>query len=132
MIVVLDASAGIEIILARPRAEQFSNFIRDSDVVLSTELYRAETANTLWKYYQHGLLTEQEALQKSEDVVNIVDQFFEIKKNLYESLSEAMKLQHSVYDLLYLTLARRQGATLVSLDKKLLQLCKECKIHTLS
>ena len=42
---------------------------------------------------------------------------------LREALIEAIRLDHPVYDLLYLVLARREGATLFTLDQKLQNLC---------
>ena len=36
---------------------------------------------------------------------------------------EAMRLRHPVYDMLYFVLARRNAATLFTLDRKLQQLC---------
>ena len=34
-----------------------------------------------------------------------------------------MRLEHSSYDMVYFILARRTGATLFTLDKKLIELC---------
>ena len=50
MIVVLDASAGIEIALTRSDAQKFEKIIEKASKVISSELYKAETANVLWKY----------------------------------------------------------------------------------
>ncbi len=47
-----------------------------------------------------------------------------------ESLNEAIRLNHSAYDMLYFTLARRFGAVLITLDKKLMSLAKSEDIKT--
>ena len=39
------------------------------------------------------------------------------------AFSEAVRLNHPVYDMLYFVLARRNAATLFTLDRKLQQLC---------
>jgi len=62
---------------------------------------------------------------------NLVDEYHEINKNNSEALIESVRLKHSVYDMLYLTLARREGATLLTLDKKLLTLARKNGIETL-
>ena len=46
---------------------------------------------------------------------NLIDEYWTISLNIEEALSEAIHLNLSVYDLLYLTIARRTGATLLTL-----------------
>ena len=45
------------------------------------------------------------------------------KTQCCEATKEAMRLRHPVYDMLYFVLARRNAATLFTLDRKLQQLC---------
>ena len=54
---------------------------------------------------------------------NLVSEFCEDDELVVEALSEAVRLNHPVYDLMYLVLARRHAATLFTLDRKLQQLC---------
>jgi len=42
-----------------------------------------------------------------------------------EALALAIRLNHPVYDCLYLALARREAATLVSCDQRLLRLAEQ-------
>jgi predicted nucleic acid-binding protein len=42
-----------------------------------------------------------------------------------EALALAIHLQHPVYDCLYLALARREAATLISADQRLLRLAEQ-------
>jgi predicted nucleic acid-binding protein len=50
---------------------------------------------------------------------NLIDEFVPISENNLEALNEAIRLEYSAYDMLYLTLARRTGAILLTLDKPL-------------
>ena len=59
MIVVLDASAGIEIVLKRPNSSLFHKVILESKKVISSDLYKIEIADTLWKYIQAELLDKK-------------------------------------------------------------------------
>lgn len=45
-----------------------------------------------------------------------------------EILHESLRLDHSSYDLAYLVLARRTGATLFTLDGKLADACERCGV----
>ncbi len=128
---VLDANAGIEIILNRPKAVHFKEFINQCKKTISSDLYKAEVANTLWKYINGGYLSKDKAIELLQLAQNLVDEYYEIDKNNSEALIESVRVKHSVYDMLYLTLARREGAILLTLDKKLLILAKKNGIETL-
>lgn len=124
MILVLDAIAGIEIVLGRSKAKKLSALILVSEKVMSSELYKAETANALWKYIKLGFLKKDRGAELLSLAQGLVDEFIPIEWNNTESLNEAIRLDNSAYDMLYLTLARRTGACLVSVDKKLNALAK--------
>jgi predicted nucleic acid-binding protein len=66
----------------------------------------------------------------SEDAENLIDDYTGISENIIEAMNEAIRVEHSVYDMLYLTLARRTGAMLLTMDKKLLGLAKKEGIAT--
>ena len=55
--------------------------------------------------------------------LSLVDEFVPDTDLWEEALSESLRLRHSPYDLLYLVLARRNAATLLTLDHKLQKLC---------
>ena len=60
----------------------------------------------------------------------LIDEFTDISNYKDEVLLESIRLNHSAYDLIYLVLARRHGARLITLDKKLRELCIKCGIET--
>jgi len=130
MIVVLDASAGIEIALSRIDAMKYETIITNASKVISSDLYKAEVANVLWKYHKSGLLNKNEVTQRLHYCTELVDEFIDIDENNEEALNEGIRIDHSIYDLLYLTLARRNGAILLTQDKKLKNIAKENGIDT--
>lgn len=122
MIIVIDASAGIEIGLSRIRADSFNRILSNSQKVISSDLYRAEVANVLWKYYKAGYLDREKCNNLLTLIQDLVDEYYPIDFNNNESLIESIRLNHSTYDMLYFTLARRTGANLMTLDTKLIEL----------
>jgi predicted nucleic acid-binding protein len=56
---------------------------------------------------------------------NLIDEFIPISENNLEALNEAIRLDYSAYDMLYLTLARRTGAVLITLDQPLNKIAKK-------
>jgi predicted nucleic acid-binding protein len=125
MIIVLDTSAAFEILLRKPQAPAFRQAIGESEKVITSTLYQIEVANTLGKYVRGGYLTRDQAGQMLPLAQGLIDEFTEILENNTEALHESIRLNHSAYDMLYLTLARRTGATLLTLDKKLIELANQ-------
>jgi predicted nucleic acid-binding protein len=128
LIVVLDSSAAVEVVLARKKAGKFKLLIENAEQVVSSDLFKAEVANTLWKYVRAELLGGDKTNKLLHLAEELVDEFVDIANNNEESMHEAIRLNHSTYDMLYFTLARRFGATLISVDKKLNTLCAEAGI----
>jgi predicted nucleic acid-binding protein len=119
MIAVLDASAGIEIALGREKAKIFNSHMIEATKIISSDLYKAETSNVIWKYVKANLLTKENAMQTYKYCESIVEEFIDISENAEEAINESIRLNHSTYDLLYFILARRNGGVLITLDKKL-------------
>jgi predicted nucleic acid-binding protein len=129
MIIVLDASAGIEIALSRASAELYERKIEKASKVITSELYKAETANVLWKYINAGLLSKEEVQKRLKYCDDLIDEYVDISENNEEALNEGIRIKHSVYDLLYLVIARRNGAILLTQDKKLKKIAKESGVE---
>lgn len=125
MIIVLDASAGIEIALSRDNAEQYEKRIEKASKVITSELYKAETANVLWKYNIAGLLNKEEVQKRLKYCDDLIDEYIDISETNEEALNEGIRIKHSIYDLLYLVIARRNGAILLTQDKRLKQIAEE-------
>lgn len=124
MIVVLDASAALEVVLSRPNASIFKELLLRSERRISSALYQIEVANVLWKYVRLNHLTLESAILHLQLANQLVDDFVQIEEYCEEALLESIRLSHSAYDMLYLTLARRKGATLLTLDKKLIEIAR--------
>ena len=119
MIVVLDCNAAIEIILKREKGKFLRGLIEASEKTISSEFFRIETANVIKKYVQGKYIKKAECNKILELADNLVDEFAPIREYHHEALNEAIRLNYSAYDMLYLILARNMGATLVTLDRGL-------------
>lgn len=122
MICVLDASASVEIILKRNKAADLISFIINAEKVIAPSLFYAETGNVFRKYVQGGFFEQERGLTLYRESIRLVDEFIDIAVLNEEAVSEAMRLNHSVYDVMYMILARRNGAKLLTCDKVLQQL----------
>lgn len=70
-------------------------------------------------------MNREEAQECFVDSVTYVDKYYSIQELQDEVLSESIRLDHSSCNMFYFVLARRFGATLFTLDRKLIRLCEE-------
>jgi predicted nucleic acid-binding protein len=123
--IVLDCSAAMEIVRRTPEGYAFQGLMLEGEEVVVPSLYHAEISNTLWKFVKAGKLTPQQAPEKVAMAQALISRTVPMEDFAVESVLEAARLNHPAYDLFYLILARRTGATLLTMDRKLIQLCEE-------
>lgn len=128
MIVVLDVSAAIEIVLKKDKKELFNTVYKDASWVIAPDLYVSEITNVLWKYYKEKVIIYEDCIQYVQDGIDLVDDFIDAKELWKEALAEGIKNNHSIYDMYYSVLARRNDATLITNDGPLAEICKDLKI----
>jgi predicted nucleic acid-binding protein len=129
MTVVLDVSAAIEILLQKEKKMLFSSMYEKASWVIAPDLYIAELSNVLWKYHKAGIISHIECNQYVEDGIDLIDDYFPSKELWKEALGEGIKNTHSVYDMYYAVLARRNDATLITNDSKLSLICNKLNIE---
>ena len=121
---VLDTNVAFEIAFSGSRADEYRKILENASSVIVPDLYKSEITNVLWQYVRAGYLDEQNAKILMIDLMNLVDNYVSAEENSVESLHEAIRLNHSAYDMFYFTLARRYGAVLLTMDKKLKETAK--------
>ena len=129
MIAVLDVSAAIEMLLQKEKARKYEEVYQDASWVIAPQLYIAELTNVLWKYQKAKVITHEECLQFVENGINLIDDYSDLNDLWKESLGEGIKNNHSIYDMYYAVLSRRNEAILLTNDKELSSLCKKLKIQ---
>lgn len=127
MITVLDASAAIELILSRSAANELSQLVSEAELVLAPDLYIAEVSNALWK---HANASGDPALYQEllDDAIALPDDIVESASLYREAFALSVKHQHPVYDALYLVVARRNSATILTVDRRLRSLASTLQI----
>lgn len=99
---VLDASAVIRLICADPTATPWTPILAKAPLVMAPELMLTEVTNTL--------------------VRELVDEVVADRHLHAEALALACHFDHPAHDCLYLALARREAASLITADRRLRQL----------
>jgi predicted nucleic acid-binding protein len=129
MTAVLDVSAAIELLLQKQKKDLFTATYEKASWVIAPDLYIAELSNVVWKYYKAQKISHTECIQYVEDGIDLIDDFFEAKELWKEALGEGIKNTHSVYDMYYVVLARRNDALLMTNDEQLGLICKKLNIE---
>jgi len=116
---VLDASAAVRLILADPAAADLAERVGGAALVLAPELMLSELANTLWKLRRADRLNDLDPQELLAEARELVDRLEPDRHLQAEALALACHLNHPVYDCLYLALARREAASLISSDRRM-------------
>lgn len=121
--IVLDCSAGMEIALGTDAGKALRTLFLPEEEVVAPSLYSVEVVNVAWKMVHREIMEKNEAKVLAQDALALPDRLVPADDMLTEAFALAVSLDHSVYDMLYLVLARRNDATLMTGDKRLQTLC---------
>ena len=131
MIYVLDTCAAFEIAFHGPKYSLFMNQVAGAEKVIAPTLFDSEVTNVLWKYARNGAIDEENARKTLAYLLQMVDEYSDTSELAIEALHEGIRLGHSIYDMFYLVLARHNGATLLTTDKKPKALAKTMGVSVL-
>jgi predicted nucleic acid-binding protein len=130
MNVVIDASAAVSVALAMSGSEIFFAPLDQADLVLAPDIFVAEVCNAVWKYRKAELLPMEQCERALEHALSLPDQFESGLALQREAFALASRHIHPVYDALYLVLARRNNAAILTLDRRLEELARKLEIGT--
>lgn len=123
--IVLDSSAACDMVRKTEEGMAFRALMLSEEEVISCELLRAEVVSIFRKLCRHGFIPIEKVQSFLTESTALVNEYYSIQELQEEVLSESIRLDHSSYDMFYFVLARRFGATLFTLDRKLIRLCEE-------
>lgn len=131
MIIVLDASAAIEIALNNLKSEKYRSLLKESDLVIAPDIFPSEITNVFWKYAYFSKMPAEQCEKGIEYCIDLIDDYIETRTLCREVFAETIKNKHASYDLFYLIVARRHNAAMLSRDKKLNGIAKDLRIRIL-
>ena len=90
----------------------------------------AEATNVLWKYEKSSNYTYDECEKYIDHIVSLPDEYVNERDLYLESFKLGCMLDHSIYDMIYLVLARRNNATLLTMDQRLVASAEKAGVNT--
>jgi predicted nucleic acid-binding protein len=116
--IVVDASVALKWVLNEPDKDAADALMGDE--LFAPDLLRIEAANALWAFQRRGGMTADEVQDRLALLVASPVRFSSQPQDVDQALSIACRLKHPVYDCVYLALAMRERATMVTADKRFL------------
>lgn len=119
MIIVLDVCAAFEVAFGRQKSEAIAKAMRGADAIVAPDLFVAEAANVAWKEHVLGHQPYDDCLEAYRDAHSFVTSFQPSSELAIEAVDIACRAKITVYDSLYITLAKRLGGHLLTTDRKM-------------
>jgi predicted nucleic acid-binding protein len=129
MIVVLDASGAAEIAAKTQNGVDFINILMRADFVLAPDLYVSEISNVMWKIGRRNKKDTDTFMEMANDCIDFIDEYVSAKELWKEALRAAQEYNHPVYDMLYAILAKRNDATVITMDTRLRDICTKMSVR---
>jgi len=121
---VIDVCGVMQVLLHKDKSSQFISALEAADAVVAPDLYVSELSNTLWKFHRAKILTESECIDYIESGLKLIDKFADSKQLWRDAFHLGIKHNHSIYDMLYLALARMNEGVLITDDGDLAKIGK--------
>ena len=116
---VADASVAVKWFVKQDRWEEARALAKPPQEVIAPELVLAEIASALWKYVRVNQLLKDTAEAMLMQAPRAFARIVPLEELLPAAFDLSLSIPHPVYDCFYLALARREGAPLVTADKRL-------------
>ena len=127
--IVLDASAGLSIAQNSQTGRSLRLLIGKDEVIIAPEFFMLEVTNASWKYVHAGVYDTERAKTLMHNTLALVNCYVPASDLMDEVFAEACHLNHSVYDITYIVLARRHAATLMTCDAKMQDMCAKAGVN---
>ncbi|TVS02656.1 MAG: PIN domain-containing protein [Cyanobium sp. PLM2.Bin73] len=124
-VLVIDASVAVRLVTNSCGQADWADQLERAALVIAPELMLTEVANALWKLQRSNALNTMDPQALLADARQLVDAIEPDRTLQVEALALACHLNHPVYDCLYLALARREAAALLTADQKLRHLASQ-------
>ena len=119
--IVIDASVAVKWFVAEEGHASAVALLGQNEALIAPDLIFAETANVLWKKLRKGEATPDQAFRACHVLSDFFSRIIANAHLIVEAFELAKRIDHSVYDCVYLACAQQQGAKLVTADKKFVE-----------
>ncbi len=119
---VVDANVAIKWLVAEDHAVAAARVLEDASELHAPRVMAAEIANVLWQKERLGEIDTATARILADSIETLPLHWADDERVLGEAVRLASELDRPPYDCMYLALANRLGARLVSADTRFVEL----------
>jgi predicted nucleic acid-binding protein len=123
---VVDASVAALWVLEQDGSDR-AHALRTESNLIAPSLIASEVGSAIWKAVRRGVVSRVDARVAVEAALLPFAALAPAEELRVGALALALDLDHSIYDCFYIALAQREGAPLISADKRLLAAAKRAK-----
>ena len=117
---LIDASVALKLFLGEDDSSAAQHLLEQA-ILEAPDLILAEVANGLWKAHRRGTLSAELYARDVAKLVEIFETFHSMATLTARAAEIAQRLDHPVYDCIYLACAERMESPLVTANRRLLQ-----------
>ena len=114
----VDASVAVKWMTPEVLTDQARGLLAGPELLIAPDWVLLEAASAFWRKVKHSELLMIHAMRHIEVLPGFFSALHSSAALLPAALSLAFQLRHPVYDCLYLVLAKREGARLVTADQQ--------------
>ena len=120
MIAVLDSSAALGVVFGREGSDHIREALIKADAVVVPRLYASEVSSACWKCYRFSDVPMAECERYLESCLALPGRYVDDEELAAEAFHLACLTECTVYDSMFMVLARRYNARLLTMDGKLI------------
>jgi predicted nucleic acid-binding protein len=120
MTVVVDASVAVKWYVDEPGARAARDLVASGERLVAPTLVLTEVANALWRKRRLKLVEADQARRAVQTLPRVLHVLEPLEDLNEDAFALADDLDHPVYDCLYVVLAERIGASLATMDRRLI------------
>ena len=118
MRLVVDASVAVKWLIAEQDSDAAERLLEGQHELYAPRLIASEVGSALWRKVRMGELERSRAAVLAAAISEMAVLWAEDESMCSDAIRLALGLDRSVYDCVYLALAHRLGATLVTADER--------------
>ncbi len=118
MRVIVDASVSVKLLVDEPDSDAARELAASGQELHAPRLMASEAANALWRKAQVGEIERADAGAAMALLRDMPLRWNDDETVIPDAVRLALALDHPVYDCVYLALAHRIGATVVTADRR--------------
>lgn len=120
-VLVVDASVAVKFVTEEPGSQAAYGVVVGPEPLIAPDWLLIEAASVMWKKVKRSNLLEIHAEENLASLPEFFAKLFPSVELLKDALDLSFRIRHPVYDCLYLALATREEAGLVTADREFYQ-----------